>query len=97
MTANVMLFGGGKSLNSQEFTNAIVNLSHKEWCREIVAWEKYPNSIGLTIKGYSEKWKRNFTCTTSVATWVFEDAKENPVEFIEKMVLESDVETTPNE
>ena len=84
-------------MSSPGFTSVILKLSHKEWCREIVAWEKYPDSIGLTIKGYSEKWKRNFTCTTSVATWVFEDAKENPVEFIEKMVLESDVETTPNE
>jgi len=96
MSAEVMLLGGGTTLNSTEFTSAIVALSNKSWCRDIFAWEKPEGVIGLVIQGYSEKWKMNFTCTTSVATQVFEDAKENPVEFIEKMVLESDAETPQN-
>ena len=79
MSANIILLGGGTTLNSREFTSAIVALSNKSWCRDIIAWEKPEGVIGLTIQGYSEKWQRNFTCTTSVATLVFEDAKENPV------------------
>ena len=91
-TAFIFL-GGGKITDNAKFVETMTLLHRKPWCMDITAWEKSSDVTGLTIKGYSEKWKRNFTCTTAVANDVFDGSAGNPVDFIESMVLESDADT----
>ena len=96
MSASVTFLGGGKIMSSPKFIEIVVELSRRPWCHNITAWEKEIDVVGLIFVGWSERWKRNFTCTLPVAHGVFEGRQKNPIEFIEDMVLEADAETPQN-